>query len=57
MVRNVKFAAVITTKTAELTEIRSKSLCLSTRVEHHHSLPQPHQQTLFCSDPELTEII
>lgn len=58
MVRNVQFAAIITTKRAEVMDMESGSLCLSTRAEHNQSLTWPHQQTpLFYSDPELTEII
>lgn len=58
MVTNVQFAAVITTKRAELMDMGSESVCLSTRVEHNQSLTRLHQQTApFCSDPEVTEII
>lgn len=58
LARNVQFAAVITAKRAELMDMGSESLCLSTRVEHNQSFTWLHQQTpLFSSDPELTEVI
>lgn len=58
MVRNVQFAAVIATKRAELMDMVSESLFIhqsgAQPVTHSAS---PANTALFCSDPELSEII